>query len=309
VLQIRVSIYALCLAAGVLKTLIRPLTSTKNYEEFVQSLNSAMQIQGLALLVTAIYQTTKRQLTLFHAICVLHLLSLLGFGLVAQRRYGGGVARWLVLAAMRLLIAAGFIAFTAYIWMTAPTFGSQPECNKSTIYVIFGVSIHATENVFRFVALSLLIILAVSWVFSMLIFALIAYCCCGVSLRSFLGSKERHSDLQVLRSLAKRIKISDPKHRWKVASGQVVDLLIHTGINAYMVVTLEQTINRNRVSMEERAWTFGQVLAIAMLLGVVVEVINIILPKLVGEADGTTPHGTMELRPRRIENSQALAGR
>ena len=77
-----------------------------------------------------------------------------------------------------------------------------------------------------------------------------------------------------------------------------------------MVVTLEQTISRNNLSPEERAWTFGQVLAIAMLLGVVVEVINILLPKLVGEANETTPHVTMELQPRRIEeNNQALAGR
>lgn len=36
----------------------------------------------------------------------------------------------------------------------------------------------------------------------------------------------------------------------------------------------------NKLSEEESAWTFGQILALFVLLGVVVEVINILLPKL-----------------------------
>jgi hypothetical protein len=114
---------------------IQHITTAENYAEFCQALNSALQLQGLALLCTAIFETIERQLTLFHALCVLHLLSLLGFGLVAQRKYsGGGLNRWLVLAFLRVLIASAFVALTAYIWLTAPTFGSQPECNADTVY-------------------------------------------------------------------------------------------------------------------------------------------------------------------------------
>ncbi len=73
-------------------------------------------MQGLALLGTAIYETFRHQLTLFHAICVLHLLSLLGLGLVATGKYGKtGMPRWLVLQAIRFLAGAAFTAFTAFV--------------------------------------------------------------------------------------------------------------------------------------------------------------------------------------------------
>jgi len=47
-------------------------------------------------------------------------------------------------------------------------------------------------------------------------------------------------------------------------------MLIHTGIIVYMIVTLEQMMARNQSPDEEREWTFGQVLAVFLLLGVVV---------------------------------------
>ncbi|KAK1986820.1 hypothetical protein LZ30DRAFT_581307 [Colletotrichum cereale] len=273
---IRVSIYTLCLASGILKTIIQLTTSEKNYTEFCQAINSALQLQGLALLCTAVYQTFKGQLTLFHAICVLHLLSLLGFGLVAQRRYqGGGLNRWLVMAALRVIIACAFTALTAYIWATAPTFGNQPDCNASTVYVVFGVSIRATNDVFRYVILALMASMAVGWVLSMVIYVFLAHCCCGGVRSGMKWARQYKRDL---------------------ISGQVVQLFIQTGINVYMIVTLEQIVKRNNLSEEEKAWTFGQVLAIFVLLGVVVEVINILLPKLDGDLGEAPTQGETELR-------------
>lgn len=287
--EIRASIYALCLASGVLKTVIQHITTAQNHAEFSQSLNSALQLQGLALLGTAIYQTIHGQLTLFHAICVLHLLSLLGFGLVAQRNYqgGGGFYRWAVLGALRVVVGLAFVALTAYIWLTAPTFGSQPECNVSTVYVVFGVSLHAVEAVFRYVILALMATVAVGWAVNMFVWALIAKCCCcGVgSVRSGLRQTQKSSrDLEALQRVLGRVRVSDPRFQRDMVSSQVVWLLVHTGVNVYMIVTLEQTVGRNQLSPEEREWTFGQVLAVFVLLGVVVEVINILLPKLDGDA-------------------------
>ena len=45
-------------------------------------------------------------------------------------------------------------------------------------------------------------------------------------------------------------------------------------------MTLEQMVCVNKLSEEESDWTFGQILALFVLLGVVVEVINILLSKL-----------------------------
>ncbi|EFQ24970.1 uncharacterized protein GLRG_00114 [Colletotrichum graminicola M1.001] len=272
---IRASIYTLCLASGILKTIIQLTTSEKNYTEFCQAINSALQLQGLALLCTAVYQTLKGQLTLFHAICVLHLLSLLGFGLVAQRRYqGGGLNRWLVMAALRVIIACAFTTLTAYIWATAPTFGNQPDCNASTVYVVFGVSIRATNDIFRYVILALMASMAFGWVLSMVMYVVLAHCCCGGARSGMKWAKQN------------------------LISGQVVQLFIQTGINVYMIVTLEQIVKRNNLSKEEKEWTFGQILAIFVLLGVVVEVINILLLKLDGDLEGVPMQNEIELRPQ-----------
>ncbi|KAK6083014.1 hypothetical protein SCUP515_02248 [Seiridium cupressi] len=288
---IRVSIYVLCLAAGILKSIIHHITSAENYAEFCQALNSALQLQGLALLCTAIVQTIEQQLTLFHALCVLHLLSLLGFGLVAQRKYeGGGFYRWLVLAFLRVIIACAFVALTAYIWLTAPAFGSQPECNAETIYVVFGVSINATNDVFRYVFLALMASMAVGWVFSMVFAVFFASCCCGGARKSAKRLRDGNTDVAVLKNVWARVR-----------------MLVHTGINIYMIVTLEQIVERNKIDKtDESAWTFGQILALFVLLGVVVEVINILLPKLdrVAEADSEDDE-TIELSNRLEPGRQA----
>ncbi|KAK4160247.1 hypothetical protein QBC43DRAFT_325659 [Cladorrhinum sp. PSN259] len=285
---IRASIYTLCLATGVLKTVISQITTPKNYADFSQTLNSAMQLQGLALLCTAIYMTFRQQLTLFHAICVLHLLSLLGFGLVSQRTYDsttkrGGAWRWGVLAVARVLVAGAFVALTAYIWLTAPQFGSQAECNSTTVYVVFGVSIRATDDVFRYVILVLLVVMAVGWVISLMIGYLFARCCCGGVRETTTRSAEAKEGLGVWVAMYSRVVFADPAHKRQALYNQIVSMLIHTGINVYMIVTLEQIVARNHLSEEESEWTFGQLLAIFMLLGVVVEVVNILLPKLDAE--------------------------
>lgn len=45
----------------------------------------------------------------------------------------------------------------------------------------------------------------------------------------------------------------------------------------YLIVSLEQTIHRNDLDPEEKGWTFGQVIAIFLLLGVANELLNVLL--------------------------------
>src|ERR1700710_1290585 len=98
---------------------MKHFTNSTSLEDFGRSLDSALQLQGLALLCTAIYQTFRNQLTLFHAICVLHLLSLLGLGLTSRKKYGHkGRTRLMVLLGVQMVIACAFSAFVGYIWIT-----------------------------------------------------------------------------------------------------------------------------------------------------------------------------------------------
>jgi hypothetical protein len=83
-----------------------------------------------------------------------------------------------------------------------------------------------------------------------------------------------------------RAIMTHPTVRRRGWQAQIPQLVLHSGINVYMIVTLEQIVTRNRVGEEEREWTFGQVLAVFPLLGVVMEVGNVLLPKVISRLGG-----------------------
>lgn len=172
----------------------------------------------------------------------MHLLSLLGFGLVAQRKYEpdtrtgaatfadrNALWRLAFAAATRVLVAGAFVALTAYIWVTAPTFGSQPECNATTVYVAFGLSIRATNDVFRYVILGLMVAMAVSWVISLVIGFVIAKCCCGGVRRAARGGAAVKEGLTVWAAVYGRAVMAHPTAKRNGWQGQVSSMLLHTG--------------------------------------------------------------------------------
>ncbi|KAJ9481597.1 hypothetical protein VN97_g11876 [Penicillium thymicola] len=186
---IRISIYALCLGGSITSYLLRVFAPGENKEEFSRGVSSALGLQGLALLCTAIYQTVRGDLTLFHAICVVHLLAILGMKIVSKGRYAGlGPWRLYFFSAIQLLALAAFLALNVYVWVKAPQFGSQPQCNKDTVYVVFGVSIKATSPVFRYIILLWLVVLLLSRV---------CYRACVGTLRTGGGIPTLESGLRV----------------------------------------------------------------------------------------------------------------
>lgn len=54
----------------------------------------------------------------------------------------------------------------------------------------------------------------------------------------------------------------------------------YCGICIYLIVSLEQTIQRNHPKPKEKVWTFCQVIAIFLLLGVANELLNVMLANL-----------------------------
>lgn len=145
--------------------LLRVLSPGEDQAEFTRSVSSALGMQGLSFLCTSIYETIRNELTLFHAICIVHLLALLGLNLISKGRYKGlGPWRLYFFIVIQVLALAAFIAFNAFLWVTAPHFGSQPACNRDIVYVVFGVSVNATSPVFRFVILGTLAAVAATYV-------------------------------------------------------------------------------------------------------------------------------------------------
>lgn len=176
--------------------------------------------------------------------------------------------------------------------------------------MVFGVSIHATDDVFRYVVLALMASMAVGWVFSMVFAVFFASCFCGGARNTAKRIQTGNPDVAVLMSIWERMRVSDPNHAGSVVSGQIIQLLVHTGVNIYMIVTLEDIVKRNNVDREaEGDWTFGQILALFVLLGVVVEVINILLPKLDRAEESDSEESVSIELSNRIGNGEGGGGR
>lgn len=284
-IQIRASIYALCLGGTVVSYLLRVILPGEDEAEFSRGVSSALGMQGLALLCTAIYQTFRTELTLFHAICVVHLLALLGMDIISKGRYAGfGPWRLWFFAVLQIIALSAFIAFNVYLWVTAPKFGAQPACNPDTVYVVFGVSIKATSPVFRYIILGTLGASAAAFI---LVFTCMLPCLCGAwvyhrqSQRDDDRGQKRNCAKWFLQSKSTENQISEEHERLhgQALLNFTLNRLAYFGFCIYLIVSLEQTIKRNNLSPEEKGWTFGQVIAIFLLLGVANELFNVVLAK------------------------------
>ncbi|KAL2154681.1 hypothetical protein VTH82DRAFT_3357 [Thermothelomyces myriococcoides] len=260
---IRASIYALCLGGRLLTLFTRAFSTREASDEFERSYKSSLSIQGMAMLCTAWYESTHDKLTLFHAIVVLHLLSLLGINLATRISPKGG--SWLPFLMNGILIVcavAGFIAFNVYVWARAPNFGSQPECNSSVVYVLFGTSIQATNDIFRYTILATLALAPAVFIVVLIcgLPCIALACCCSRDDADctcpWLGDTP------------------DPKSREPNWISETVQVLAYTAFSIYAIVSLEQMISRNPVSEEESEWSFGQIIALFLLLGPMIDFSN-----------------------------------
>ena len=284
--QIRASIYALCLGGTLVSYFLRVFSPGEDQEEFSRSVSSALGMQGLALLCTAIYQTFRTELTLFHAICVVHLLALLGLNLISKGRYAGfGPWRMWFFALIQVIALGAFIALNVYLWITAPHFGSQPSCNPDTVYVVFGVSIQATSPVFRYIILGTLGATAAGY---LLVFTCMLPCICGSWIHRRRDRRDNHGFQGRRRNCTKWFvqtsttadgqgETNQKKLTGQALTNYTLNRAAYCGLCIYLIVSLEQTIQRNTLDPQEKGWTFGQVIAIFLLLGVANEFLNVVL--------------------------------
>lgn len=191
---------------------------------------------------------------------------------------------------MKVVLSAIFLAFVAYIWVRAPTFGSQPECNNSTKYVVFFYSVLATDNAVRYTFLALMVVATVSAVFNYILVAVFTKffkIICGCHQRDNLAQGVLpREDIEMLVGIASRIRIKTSvkktrkRPKWLPTQHDVRYTTCYTITNVYGVVMLELTVSRNKLGEDEKKWTFGQILALFLLFSVAAEVANIILAQV-----------------------------
>ncbi|TLD26857.1 hypothetical protein PspLS_04751 [Pyricularia sp. CBS 133598] len=291
---IRISIYALCLTGKLFSYLVKILVRERdNPEDFCRSTVAALSLQGLSLLCTAVVQTFQGQLTLFHAVVVLHLLALLGINLASRGLHRGNeLARHAVDAVIVAAAVVVYVAFNVYVWVNAPTLGPQPECNASTVYVVFGVRVRAAGPVFRYVALTTLAVGPGAFAVLLLLGIPslgVALCCSACRRRagdeSLGGGVRRHRNgisclgghCYVTWNDSNSEATSDMDAGEDDYVSEVLRVVAYLAFSIYAIVSLEQMINVNDVSADESEWTFGQVIAIFLLAGTLYELLGVMI--------------------------------
>jgi hypothetical protein len=132
-------------------------------EELLNTLYATAGLSGLGLLLTAIIQTKQSdQLSLFHAIFVLHILFFLGTGVSPMGKYHWTRGRLAMGILLQFVSVIAFTAWGLYLWITAPHFGgAQNICNDHIKYVVFFFTVKATEPWLRWLWVVVLVLSAV----------------------------------------------------------------------------------------------------------------------------------------------------
>ena len=248
------SVYILALCGPVLTTVL-------NSDELSRSFRSSLGMTGLGLFLTGIIATSKRTMTLFHAICLFHLLCLIGISLIPKGKYYSGRIGAVVFAFLQQVFICGFMVWDIHLFATAPTYGSQPECNGSIIYVIFGVNVPATSPIFRWLVVAAMGVLLF---FSMVSVLGMTRGCCSSRGEETGHEAENPGEAE--------------RHRNPTASA--IYVIGHLAGSAYIIGMIEIMIKRNKVDHNEFTWTFGQLLAMLMLIGPLIELVSLFLEKI-----------------------------
>ncbi|KAF8632036.1 hypothetical protein AX15_002081 [Amanita polypyramis BW_CC] len=219
-------------------------------------------ISGVALLITAIVQTSQNQLSLYHAIFIIHMLYFTGIIVAPSGHYRGGISALTIRALISFTITYGcfmlFAGYAFYVWATAPTFGNSPECNDQIKYIFFFKSVRATVGWLRKLWMA-----GLGATLGLLFIIPLASCmCCCLMARSSShgegggGGYSTHSGLQ-----EQSMKFGKP-------------LAV-----IYGVVMLELYVKRNRhlIGDGEQQWTFGQIMALVQIISTANEILHFLM--------------------------------
>ncbi|KAF9555926.1 hypothetical protein CPC08DRAFT_752789 [Agrocybe pediades] len=221
-------------------------------------------ISGAGLLITAIIQTAKGQLSLYHAIFIIHMLYFLGLSVTSSAKYastGALIPRVILSFFLSYSLLLLFVGWALYVWSTVKTFGVNSECNNSVKYIFFFFSVRATAP---WLDTSMRVFLIISAVVIIVVPIMLAGCACcagGSLMNSESGSRSSINLTLPLSAI-------------------------------YGIVMLELYVKRNRHLFQdplelsqETAWSFGQVLSIVMILSTMNELFHFGLSLCMGSGN------------------------
>ncbi|KAF8270785.1 hypothetical protein EI94DRAFT_1721914 [Lactarius quietus] len=236
--------------------LLAVIPQTPHTEELLNVLYANTGIAGLGLLVTAIQQTASRQLSLFHAIFVQHILFFLGIGIAPVGKYNWSRSRIIMGVVIQFILVVAFTAWALYLWVHIDNFGSQPNLNDEVKYVLMFVNIKATAAWLRGIWITTLVASA--------LVLIIKFGLNGLALYTMRHDEEGE-------------ETGESERGWYffISLPQFV-------IAIYSTVMLELTVQRNSLQHGgivgvNNTWAFGQTLSVVMIFANINEIVNFVV--------------------------------
>ena len=191
------------------------------------------------------------------------MLTFLGVATSTTGDYNPTKMRFRIIAFTSWCSMIAYFYLTMKVWITVDTFGSQPQCNDWTVYVLFGVSVRATVPWLRGVILALVCLAIIKFLVSTTrtVFSL---CYDRADDGASESSDEKHGIFAGLSRWFPSL------YRGRRSPGWIARVLA----TIYSVVMLELTIRRNPSSDEEKVWSFGQIIALLITLMTINECIH-----------------------------------
>ena len=178
-----------------------------------------------------------------------------------------------------------FFYLTLRVWITADTFGSQPQCNDWTVYVLWGVSVPATAPWLRWLIVSLVCLTILKFIIT----TTRTVAALGLSTRRNGSTRSLATDSTEGPGLLDRLIPCSPR------ASRSPGLIARVLASIYSVVMLELTIRRNPSSDEENVWSFGQIIALLITLMTVNEIVHFVFGEHLGLNLGQRCEYTMSL--------------
>ncbi|KAF2474947.1 uncharacterized protein BDR25DRAFT_215217 [Lindgomyces ingoldianus] len=208
-------------------------------DALLRSIETSMGLTGLAVLLTTFVYSGEKTLDLFHALCIFHLVGLAGVSIRPKRDVRQKQITQAIFEVVYLGGTLGLLIFMISVFARAKSFGPKPQCNDGVMYVMFGVNVSAINPTFRALFLANFALMLVGLPVSYLVWS--------ARKERYCSDEEEFAGIRVMSDVAGR---------------------------CYLIAMLELMIKRNNTTSDGSDWSFGQILAMMMLLGPLIEFVS-----------------------------------
>jgi len=256
------------------------IPETPRTTELLDGLYQNSILYGLSLVITAVIQTLQEQLDLYHAIFVMQIIFSLNFVYTyGQRRFIRSSRRDFRMKSFIAVQTFSTVVFTVwllYVWIKDSSFGSQPECNHLVKYVLFFANVRATVTWLRVLFIIYLVTSACTLVFRF-----------GVILSVYLEEfrENIHDKVRKVVGGAERQERQEEQERPEQGDGNGTTVRAYVNLSVmsavYGIATLELIVQRNRSNIQpgEGAWGFGQIIALILTFGSIIDIVATVREK------------------------------